>query len=103
MNKAEKMKKLALSMKDFFKKNGSFDDKRLYRSCLSRIKTEAAKGKLEHTFHVDECDYNNVDVEMVAAWLEKDGFEVSLKPFFTDEIDEDIELIEDWEMKVSWE
>lgn len=102
MNKAEKMKKLALSMKKFFKKNGSFDDKRLYRSCLSRIKTEAAKGKLEHAFHVDECDYNNIDVEMVAAWLERDGFEVMLTPFFTDEIDEDIELIEDWEMKVSW-
>ena len=40
---------------------------------------------------------------MVAAWLKKDGFEVSLKPFFEDEIDELIEIIEDWEMKVSWE
>ena len=102
MKKAEKMKKLALSAKDFFKKSGSFDDRRLYRSCLSKIKTEAAKGKLEYTFHVDECDYNNIDVELVAAWLKKDGFEVLLKPFFEDEIDELIELIEDWEMKVSW-
>lgn len=103
MNKAEKMKKLALSMKDLFKRKGSLDDRRLYRSCLSRIKTEAGYGKLEHTFHIDEYDYNHVDIEMVAAWLEKDGFEVSLKPFFTNEIDEDIELIEDWELKVSWE
>ena len=100
MNKAEKMKKLALSMKDLFKRKGSFDDRRLYRSCLSRIKTEARYGKLEHTFHIDECDYNNIDVELVAAWLKKDGFEVSLKPFFENE---DIEEIEDWEMKVSWE
>lgn len=100
MNKAEKMKKLALSMKDLFKRKGSFDDRRLYRSCLSRIKIEAAKGKLEHTFSIDECDYSNINVEMIAAWLKKDGFEVSLKPFFEDEIDEDIE---DWEMKVSWE
>lgn len=103
MNKAEKMKKLALSMKDFYKRRGSFSDKWLYRSCLSRIKTEAAKGKLEYTFHVDESDYNNVDVEMVVAWLKRDGFEVLLKPFFEDEIDEDIEDIEDWEMRVSWE
>lgn len=103
MNKAEKMKKIALSMKDFFKKNGSFDDRSLYRSCLRRIKVEAAKGKLEHTFSIDECDYNNVNVEMVAAWLEKDGFEISLKPFFMGDIDKDIEEIEDWEMKVSWE
>lgn len=100
MNKAEKMKKLALSMKDFFKKNGSPEDKRVYRTCLSKIKIEAAKGKLECTFHIDECDYNNVDVEMVAAWLKKDGFEVSLKPFFENEIGEEIE---DWKMKVSWE
>lgn len=100
MNKAEKMKKLALSMKDLFKRKGSFDDRRLYRSCLSRIKTEAAKGKLEYTFDIDECDYNNVNVKMVAAWLKKDGFEVSLKPFFENE---DIEEIADWEMKVSWE
>jgi len=102
MNRAEKMKKLAFSMKDLFKRKGSFDDKRLYHSCLSRIKTEARHGKLEHTFSIDECDYNNVNVELVAAWLEKDGFEVSLKPFFEDEIDELIEIIEDWEMKVSW-
>ena len=100
MNKAEKMKKLALSMKDLFKRKGSFDDRRLYRSCLSKIKIEAAKGKLEYTFDIDECDYNNVNVKMVAAWLKKDGFEVSLKPFFENE---DIEEIEDWEMKVSWE
>ena len=103
MNKAEKMKKLALSMKDFFKKNGSLDDKRLYRFCLSRIKIEAAKGKLEHAFHVDKSDYDNIDIEVVATWLKKDGFEVSLKPFFENEIDEDIELIEDWKMRVSWE
>ena len=102
MNKAEKMKKLALSMKDFFKKNGSFDDRRVYRFCLRQIKVEAAKGKLEHTFSIDTSDYNNLDVEMVAEWLERDGFEVMLKPFFTDEIDEGIELIEDWEMRVSW-
>lgn len=99
MNKAEKMKKLALSMKNFFKKNGSFDDRCLYRSCLSKIKTEAGKGKLEHAFHIDECDYNNVNVKIVVTWLERDGFEVLLKPFFEDEIDEDIE---DWEMRVSW-
>ena len=97
------MKKLALSMKDLFKRKGSFDDRRLYRSCLRRIKTEAAKGKLEHTFSIDECDYNNVNVEIVAAWLERDGFEVLLKPFYEDEIDADIEDIEDWEMKVNWE
>ena len=103
MNKAEKMKKLALSMKDLFKRKGSFEDRRLYRSCLSRIKTEARHGKLEHTFHIDEYDYNNVDVKMIAAWLKKDGFEVSLKPFFEDEIDENIGIIEDWEMRVSWE
>lgn len=100
MNKAEKMKKLALSMKNFFKKNGSPEDKRVYRACLNKIKIEAAKGKLECTFHIDECDYDNVDVEMVAAWLKKDGFEVSLKPFFGNEINEEIE---DWKMKVSWE
>ena len=97
MNKAKKMKELALSMKDFFKKNGSPDDRRLYRSCLSRIKTEAKKGKLEYTFYIDEYDYKNVNLEIVAAWLEKDGFEVSLKPSFENEIDEE------WEMKVSWE
>ena len=102
MNKAEKMKKLALTMKDLFKRKGSFDDRRLYRSCLRMIKAEAVDGKLEYTFHIDECDYNNLNVEMVASWLEKDGFEVMLKPFFTNEIDEDIELIEDWKMKVSW-
>ena len=99
MNKAEKMKKLALSMKDFFKKNGSFDDKRVYRFCLRQIKIDAAKGRLEHTFNIDTSDYNNLDVEMVAEWLERDGFEVMLTPFFADE---DIELIEDWEMKVFW-
>ena len=97
------MKKLALSMKDLFKRKGSFDDRRLYRSCLSRIKTEAKRGKLEYTFHIDECDYNNVNVEIVAAWLERDGFEVLLKPFYEDEIDADIEDIEDWEKKVNWE
>ena len=102
MNKAEKMKKLALSMKDFFKKNGSVDDKRVYRFCLKRIKLEAAKGKLDCTFHIDKGDYNNLDVKMVAAWLKKDGFEVSLKPFFVNEINEDIEDIDDWKMKVSW-
>lgn len=103
MNKAEKMKKLALSMKDFFKKNGSPEDKRVYRSCLSRIKTEAAKGKLECTFHIDECDYNSLNIKTVVAWLERDGFEVTLKPFFISEIHEDIEDIEDWKVKVSWE
>ena len=103
MNKAEKMKKLALSMKDFFKKNGSLDDKRVYRTCLSKIKIEAAKGKLECIFHIDKCDYDNVDVEMVVAWLEKDGFKVVLTPFFANEIYEDIEEIEDWKMKVNWE
>lgn len=103
MNKADKMKKLALSMKDLFKRKGSFDDRRLYRSCLSRIKTEARYGKLEHTFHIEEYDYNNVNIEMVVEWLKRDGFEVMLTPFFADEIDEGIELIEDWEMKVNWE
>ena len=101
MNKAEKMKKLAFSMKDLFKRKGSFDDRRLYHSCLSRIKTEAKKGKLEYTFSIDEYYYNNnIDIEMVTAWLKEDGFEVSLKPLFENEIDEEIE---DWEMKVSWE
>ena len=103
MNKAEKMKKLALSMKDLFKRKGSFDDRRLYRSCLGRIKSEAKRGKLEYTFHIDECAYSDVDVEMVAALLEKDGFEVLLKPFFVNDSDKDIEDIEDWEMKVKWE
>lgn len=102
MNKAEKMKKLALSMKDLFKRKGSFDDKRVYRFCLRQIKAEAAKGRLECVFHIDESDYNNVNVKMVTEWLERDGFEVMLTPFFADEIDEDIELIEDWEMKVFW-
>jgi hypothetical protein len=103
MNKAEKMKKLALSMKDLFKRKGSFDDRRLYRSCLRRIKTEAKKGKLEDTFRIDECAYNNVNIEMVVAWLEKDGFEIALKPFFSSEIDRDLEFVDDWEMKVKWE
>ena len=103
MNKAEKMKRLALSMKDFFKRNGSFDDKRVYRFCLRQIKVEAAKGKLEHAFHIDESDYNNVNVKIVAEWLEKDGFEVMLTPFYTSDIDEDAEFIEDWKMKVNWE
>lgn len=101
MNKAEKMKKLALSMKDLFKRKGSLDDRRLYHFCLSKIKTEAKKGRLEFTFSIDEYYYNNnINIEMVATWLEEDGFEVSLKPFFENEIDEEIE---DWEMKVSWE
>ena len=102
MNKAEKMKKLALSMKNFFKKNGSPEDKQVYRTCLSKIKIEATKGKLECTFHIDEYNHDNVDVEMVAAWLKKDGFEVILTPFFAGEIYADIEEIEDWKMKVSW-
>ena len=102
MNKAEKMKKLALSMKDFFKKNGSFDDRRVYRFCLRQIKAEAAKGRLEYVFHIDESDYNNVNVEMVAEWLEKDGFEVMLTPFYASDIDEDAEFIEDWKIKVFW-
>ena len=97
------MKKLALSMKDFFKRNGSFDDKRVYRFCLRQIKLEAAKGKLDCTFSIDTSDYNNVDIKRVTTWLERDGFEVLLKPFYEDEIDADIEDIEDWEMKVSWE
>ncbi len=101
MNKAEKMKKLALSMKNYFIKKGSFADKRLYRSCLKRIKTEAKKGKFKWTFLISEYDDDiQIDVEMVAAWLEKDGFEVSLKSFYENEIDEEVE---DWEMKVSWE
>lgn len=101
MNKAEKMKKLALSRVDLFKRKGSLDDRRLYRFCLNKIKTETKKGKLKYTFSIDEYYYNNnIDVEMVAAWLKEDGFEVSLKPFFEDENDEDIE---NWEMKVSWE
>lgn len=103
MNKAEKMKKLAMSMKDFFRRNGSSDDKRVYRFCLRQIKIEAAKGKLEHAFHIDECDYTNLDAEMVAAWLKKDGFKVTLTPFYVCETDEDIEEIEDWKLKVSWE
>lgn len=103
MNKAEKMKKLALSMKDLFKKKGSLDDKRVYRSCLSRIKSEAAKGKLECTFHIDEYDYNSLNIKTVVAWLERDGFEVMLNPFFVSEIHKDIEDIEDWKVKVSWE
>lgn len=102
MNKAEKMKKLALSMKDFFKRNGSFDDKRVYRFCLRQIKVEAAKGKLECTFSIDTSDYNNVDLKRVVAWLEKDGFEVMLTPLYVSDIDEDAEFIEDWKMKVSW-
>ena len=97
------MKKLALSMKDFFKRNGSFDDKRVYRFCLRQIKLEAAKGKLDCTFSIDTSDYNNVDIKRVTTWLERDGFEVLLKPFYEDEIDADIEDIEDWEMKVNWE
>lgn len=103
MNKADKMKKLALTMKDLFKRKGSFDDRQLYRSCLRRIKAEAVDGKLKYTFHIDECDYGNLNVETVAKWLERDGFEVSLKPFFENETDEDLEFIEDWKMKVSWE
>lgn len=103
MNKAEKMKKLALSMKDLFKRKGSLDDKRVYRSCLSKIKAEAAKGKLECTFHIDKCDYNSLDIKTVVAWLERDGFKVTLTPFFAGEMYEDIEEIEDWKMRVSWE
>ena len=100
MNKAEKMKKLAFSMKDLFKRRGSFDDRRLYHSCLSRIKTEAKKGKLEYTFHIEEYYDENVDIEKVTSWLKQDGFEISLKPFFENENDEEIE---EWEMKVSWD
>lgn len=103
MNKAEKMKKLALSMKYFFKRNGSFDDKRVYRFCLKQIKVEAAKGKLECTFSIDTSDYNNIDIKRVVAWLEKDGFKVTPTPFYTSDLNEDPEFIEDWKMKVSWE
>ena len=102
MNKAEKMKKLALSMKDLFKRKGSFDDKRIYRFCLRQIKVKAAKGRLECDLSIDTSDYNNVDIKRVVEWLERDGFEVMLTPFFADEIDEGVELVEDWEMKVSW-
>lgn len=102
MNKAEKMKKLALSMKDLFKRKGSFDDKRVYRSCLSKIKIEAARGKLECTFHIDESNYNNIDVKMIVTWLIKDGFEVSLKPFYSCFIGADVKDIEDWKMEVNW-
>ena len=103
MNKAEKMKKLTLSIKDSFKRKGSFDDRLLYRSCLSKIKTEATRGKLKCTFHIDECNYNNVDVKTIVTWLIKDGFEVSLKPFYACDIHTDVENIEDWKMEVSWE
>lgn len=102
MNKAEKMKKIALSVKDLFKRKGSFDDKQVYRSCLSRIKIEAARGKLECTFLIHEYDYNNVDTKTVATWLIKDGFEVSLEPFYPCDIHTDVEDIEDWKMEVSW-
>ena len=102
MNKAEKMKSLALSMKDFFKRNGSFDDKRVYRFCLRQIKVEAAKGRLECSFSIDTSDYNNVDIKRVVEWLERDGFEVMLTPFYASDIDEDAEFIEDWKMKVFW-
>lgn len=102
MNKAEKMKKLALSMKDFFKRNGSFDDKRVYRFCLKQIKVEAAKGRLECFFSIDTSDYNNVDIKRVVEWLERDGFEVMLTPLYVRDIDEDAEFIEDWKMKVFW-
>lgn len=102
MNKAEKMKSLALSMKDFFKKNGSVDDKRVYRSCLSKIKIEATKGKLECTFHIDVGNYDNVDIKRVTTWLERDGFEVMLTPFYASDVNEDPEFIEDWKMKVNW-
>ena len=102
MNKAEKMKKLALSMKDLFKRKGSFDDKRVYRFCLRQIKAEAAKGRLECVFHIDESDCNNVNVKMVTEWLERDGFEVMLTPFYVSDIDEEAEFIEDWKIKVFW-
>lgn len=103
MNKAEKMKKIALSIKDSLKRKGSFDDRRLYRSCLNRIKIEAARGKIKCTFHIDESNYNNIDVKIIVAWLIKDGFEVSLKPFYPCDIHADVEDIEDWKMEVSWE
>jgi hypothetical protein len=103
MNKAEKMKKLALSMRDLFKRKDSFDDKRVYRFCLTQIKAEAAKGRLECAFHIVKSDYNNVNIKMVAEWLKKDGFEVMLTSFYASEIDKNTEFIEDWKMKVSWE
>lgn len=103
MNKAEKMKKLALSMKDLFKRKGSLDDKRVYRFCLSRIKTEAAKGKLDCSFSIDTSDYNNINIKRVVEWLERDGFKVILTPLYVSDIDEDAEFIEDWRIKVNWE
>ena len=102
MKKAEKMKKLALSMKDLFKRKGSFDDKRVYRFCLRQIKLEAAKGKLDCTFSIDTSDYNNVDIKRVTTWLERDGFEVILTPFYASDINEDPEFIDDWKVKLNW-
>jgi hypothetical protein len=39
---------------------------------------------------------------MVTEWLERDGFEVMLTPFYVSDIDEDAEFIEDWKIKVFW-
>ena len=102
MNKAEEMKKVALYMKDLFKKKGSFSDRRFYRSCLRTIKNEAVKGKLEYLFKIDRDNYYNLNLKTIVAWLERDGFKVELAPYFLSDIDKDFEFINDWEMKVSW-
>ena len=102
MNKAGKMKKIALFTQNFFKRKGSPDNKRVYYFCLEKIKIEAKKGSLKCDFYIDISKYNNLNIQMIATWLEKEGFLVTLKPRYVGEIIKDIELIEDWKLEVNW-